>query len=224
MHIYVITNLVTGKTYIGQHKRSNLKQYLQKKFYHSRNQKTGSSYLFNAMRKYPNQDDWSIESLMEADTKIELDRLERLFIGLYDTRNPEVGYNICRGGEGFTGKHTDEWKKNHSAMMKGHPTSLETRAKIIAANTGRKQSAATCARISAVQLGKVTPEETKAKMAVSHIGKKYTPMSDVGRANIAAAQTGIKRKPHSAESKAKRSAVCLKRNAERREERNYRTL
>lgn len=133
MFIYVITNNLNGKIYIGQHKGNNLKQYLQKKFYHARNQKTGSSYLFNAMRKHPNYRDWSIEPLMEVGTKVELDRLERLLIALYDTRNPEVGYNICQGGEGFTGTHTEEWKKNQSVRMKEIWSDLEYKVKTVEA-------------------------------------------------------------------------------------------
>jgi hypothetical protein len=139
MFIYVITNSVTGKIYIGQHKGANLMQYLQKKFWHSRNQKTGSSYLFNAMRKYPEYKDWSIEPLMEFNTKPELDLWETRLIALFNTRNPEVGYNICKGGEGFTGKHTEEWKRNHSAMMKGRTFSPESIAKMKAAPKSQTQ-------------------------------------------------------------------------------------
>jgi len=130
LFIYVITNLITGKIYIGQHKGANLKQYLQKKFYWARTQKTGSSYLFNAMRKHPNQGDWSIEPLMEVDAKAELDRLEKLLIALYDTRNPEVGYNICRGGEGFSGPHSEETKQLMREKMTGRTFSPESIAKM----------------------------------------------------------------------------------------------
>ena len=111
MYIYVITNKITGKIYIGQHKGANLKQYLQKKFYYARNQKTGSSYLFNAMRKHPDYRDWSINSLVEVDTKAALNIWEQVLIELWDTRNPEVGYNICKGGEGYTGPFTEDMKK-----------------------------------------------------------------------------------------------------------------
>lgn len=134
MYIYVIRNSATGKVYIGQHKGSNLKQYLQKKFYAAIKGLGGKSYLYASMRKHP-KEVWSIEPLMEADTKEKLDRLERLLIALYDTRNPEVGYNICKGGEGFTGTHTEEWKKSQLKWMTGRPCSKETRAKISLART-----------------------------------------------------------------------------------------
>lgn len=133
MYVYVIRNGATGKIYIGQHKRSNLRQYLQKKFYYARTQKQGSSYLFNAMRKYPDPEQWSIEPLLEVDTKEQLDRWERLLIALYDTRNPEVGYNICKGGEGFTGKWTQVRIDYMREKMKGRTFTAESIAKMKAA-------------------------------------------------------------------------------------------
>jgi len=110
MYIYVIRNSVTGKVYIGQHKGDNLKKYLQTKLSDASRFRGGQSRLYASMRKHP-KEVWSIEPLMELETKEELDRLEALLIALYDTRNPEVGYNICKGGEGFTGKHTEEAKR-----------------------------------------------------------------------------------------------------------------
>jgi hypothetical protein len=116
MFIYVITNSATGKVYIGQHKGNNLKKYLQTKLSDASKHRGGQSRLYNSMRKHP-KEVWSIEPLMEAETKAELDRLEILLIALYDTRNPNVGYNICRGGEGYTGPLTDAMK---AAWHKGN--------------------------------------------------------------------------------------------------------
>jgi len=123
MYIYAITNSITGKIYIGQHKGNNLKKYLQDKFSHAKRNR-GSSPLFNSMRKHP-KEVWSIEPLFEGiETKEELDRLERLLIALYDTRNPEIGYNICRGGEGFTGTMSEETKAKLKEV--GNPVFLRS--------------------------------------------------------------------------------------------------
>jgi len=132
--IYVITNSATGKIYIGQHKGNNLRKYLQQKLGQAwyelkRKSKGAGSYLFSSMRKH-SKEVWSIEPLIEVETKEELDRLERLLIALYDTRNPEIGYNICKGGEGFTGTHTDEWKQMMRERMTGRVVSPETCAKL----------------------------------------------------------------------------------------------
>jgi hypothetical protein len=186
MFIYVITNNITGKIYIGQHKGANLKQYLQKKFYWSRVQKTGSSYLYNSMRKHPDYKDWSIEPLMEFDTKEELDLWETRLIALYDTRNPEVGYNICKGGEGRTGPQSEEAKRKIGLAAKKAWTSPEYRAnftvktlghavsdKVIAelkSRTVSKASAETKLKLSESHKGKVHSEGTRNKMSASHMG------------------------------------------------------
>ena len=128
MFIYVITNSVTGKVYIGQHKGNSLKKYLQTKLSDASKHRGGQSRLYNSMRKHP-REAWSIEPLIEVATKEELDRWERIYIALFDTRNPEVGYNICKGGEGFTGKHTKEWKENQSIRMKEVWSDLDYKAK-----------------------------------------------------------------------------------------------
>ena len=129
MFIYVITNSDTGKVYIGQHKGHNLKKYLQDKLSHAKYRR-GKSILFSSMRKHP-KDVWPIEPIFEGvQTREELDRLERLLIALYDTRNPEVGYNICKGGEGFTGKHTEEWRQMMRVKMTGRVFSPETIVKM----------------------------------------------------------------------------------------------
>jgi hypothetical protein len=117
MFIYLITNSATGKIYVGQHKGNNLKKYLQMKFSQSRYElkRKGhgrGSHLFNAMRKYPNQSDWSITPLISGvQTREALNAWEITLIELFDTRNPEIGYNICKGGEGFTGHHSIETKE-----------------------------------------------------------------------------------------------------------------
>jgi hypothetical protein len=85
------------------------------------------------MCKYP-KDVWEIHPLVsDIQTKEELDKQEKYFIGLLSSRNHEIGYNICKGGEGFTGPHTEEWKKNHSAKMKGRVFSPESIARMKAA-------------------------------------------------------------------------------------------
>ena len=111
MFIYLIVNHVTGKYYVGQHKGTNLRKYLQRKFSEARHNH-GSSYLFNSMRKHPLPCDWSIHALLsDIQTKSELDAHERDFITFLRSQDPEYGYNICRGGEGFTGPHTEQWRE-----------------------------------------------------------------------------------------------------------------
>ena len=156
MFIYVITNTVTGKVYIGQHKGNNLRKYLQTKLSDASKHRGGQSRLYNSMRKHP-REVWSIEPLMEVETKAELDRLERLLIALYDTRNPEIGYNICKGGEGFTGPHSEEARIKIGKSQIGKPKPWAMGNK----NSSKKRSPEVCKALSERRHS----EETKAKLA-----------------------------------------------------------
>lgn len=118
MFVYVIVCNESLKLYIGQHRGTNLRQYLQQKLSEARRGFAGRSHLYNAMRKYP-QDTWSIWPLVsDIETRAELDEIEKHFIRILKTQHPAVGYNICRGGEGFTGPHSDAAKKKLSITSK----------------------------------------------------------------------------------------------------------
>ncbi len=157
MFIYLIVNHITGKYYVGQHKGADLKKYFQRKFSDARHDK-GSSYLFRSMRKHPLPCDWSIHALLsDVQTKAELDQYEKDFIVFLRSRDHEYGYNICKGGEGHTGPHTETtrlkiientrrmWqrpghKERFSAKMTGHDVSPETVDKIKAARALQDES------------------------------------------------------------------------------------
>ena len=111
MFIYLIVNHTTGKYYVGQHKGNNLRKYLQTKLSDAFKNRGGSSHLFASMRKH-GREAFTIHALLsDIHTKPELDAYERDFITFLKSQDPEYGYNICRGGEGFTGPHTDETKR-----------------------------------------------------------------------------------------------------------------
>lgn len=123
MFVYAIVNDVTCKLYIGKTKSPDVNRYLQKKFSHAKKNQ-GHSHLFAAMRKYP-QEVWSIHPLISGlQTNEELCSHEQLLIKALAVQNPEVGYNIAKGGEG--------------GGMLGHKHSSETIKKISASNRGKK--------------------------------------------------------------------------------------
>lgn len=119
MFIYLIVNHETGKYYVGQHKGNNLKKYLHQKFHHAQRGISERSQLYRSMRKHPFPNLWSIHALRaDIQTKPELDETERDFIKFLRSQDPEYGYNICRGGEGFTGPHTEGTRKKMSVHSK----------------------------------------------------------------------------------------------------------
>jgi hypothetical protein len=182
MVVYTIVNSETLKIYIGQHNREDdLGKYFSKKFYDAQRKSGKRSHIYAAMRKY-SRDKWSIHPLISgiADKK-ELDETEQLLIYALNAQHPDVGYNICDGGEGFTGPQSPEAKAKISAALTGRPVSAETRAKIGASQprsaaqlaaidrTGKPHTPETIAKMMGNQncLGRVNSEETLVKMRES---------------------------------------------------------
>lgn len=141
MFIYLIVNHITGKYYVGQHKGDNLKLYFQKKFSKARHVH-GSSHLFNSMRKHPLPCDWSIHALLsDVQTHAELNQYERDFIAFLRSQDPEYGYNVCRGGEGFTGHHSSKTRKKIQTTLLGRKHTPDAIARMKATPRTEKQLA-----------------------------------------------------------------------------------
>jgi group I intron endonuclease len=144
LFIYLIVNHVTGKYYVGQHKGNNLRQYLQQKFGHAKRNEASGSILYRSIRKH-GRDAFTIHALLsDVSTKAELDQKERDFIEFLRSRDPEYGYNICRGGEGHTGpfslEHREKIRVNRLAQPDprlGTHHSEETKIRISAAKKGQ---------------------------------------------------------------------------------------
>jgi hypothetical protein len=158
MFLYLIVNHVNNKIYIGKTKTGDLQKYLKSKFWDAAHQRVGNSYLFNAIRKYGPEYFHIYPLVSTLTTNEDLCFWERVLIAQYDAQNPDVGYNICRGGEGHNGPHSEAtclkiaensrrmWqrpghKEAFSLKMMGHDTSPETVKKITAARALQDESA-----------------------------------------------------------------------------------
>lgn len=97
-YIYLTTNLVNGKKYIGQHKGELNDSYL------------GSSlHLLNAINKY-GKENFKKEILEICNSKEELDEREKYYIALYNAVEDENYYNRSEGGTGGDGwKACKKW-------------------------------------------------------------------------------------------------------------------
>lgn len=90
--IYKYTNLINDKIYIGQTKNT-----LEQRALNGTNYK-GSTYFYNAIQKY-GWDNFKPEILKDdIETAEEANIWEDYFIMLFNSTNPDVGYNLNRGG------------------------------------------------------------------------------------------------------------------------------
>ena len=115
--IYLITNPINGKVYVGKtiHYKKRMKEH--------KNSGKNPKYCFPyAIRKY-GWENFTKEILIDEVPEEDLNNLEINYIAFYDSCNREKGYNRTKGGEGLSGyKYTKEQciahgkrrTKNHS--------------------------------------------------------------------------------------------------------------
>jgi group I intron endonuclease len=199
--IYLITNKINGKQYVGQTTRSVAKRWAG----HLCDAKRGFAYpICHAIRKY-GADGFSVEEIARAKSLKQLNFLEPLYIKYYDSLKP-TGYNLASGGKNHV-IHSDTRVKISSAnkgnqYCKGRVLSDETKAKIGIANKGRPSH----------RKGKKHSPESIEKMRIASRGNQNSKgaiRSEETRAKISAARKGKKGTPHTAEFKAKMSKSLI---------------
>lgn len=103
--VYLITNLVNGKVYVGQTVFSLRDRFLA----HIRtSRKKDDRPISRAIRRY-GKENFKITPLCSCYSHEELNLMEDLYILSYDSLNRVVGYNLQRGG--FKGHVSDETKE-----------------------------------------------------------------------------------------------------------------
>lgn len=90
-------------------------------------------------------------------------------------RSLETRQKISAANKGRRGvPHTDEWKRQHSIVMKGFKHTAEAKIKMSLAAQGRPKSKEHKEAIRQANLGRVHSTETKLKMSLSRKGQKRT--------------------------------------------------
>lgn len=125
-YIYKTTDKVTNKIYIGKKTAAKFKgiDYI------------GSGIIVSRIKQQciyeniPLSDRFCVELIDTADSKIELDQKEIYYIDLYDSRNPQIGYNLRKGGDCGPG----------GPMFKGHKHSINTRLKMRESRKGENNA------------------------------------------------------------------------------------
>lgn len=106
-YIYLTTNLINNRKYIGQHKSDVFTE----------NYKGSGMILRQALEKY-GWDNFKVELLEECSSKEELDLRERYWIKEYDAVYSSEFYNIAFGGNSRHGPISDEHRKKLSELGK----------------------------------------------------------------------------------------------------------
>jgi group I intron endonuclease len=142
MFIYLITNLVNGKSYVGKTTQTIEERWHQ----HLQNAKSKVPYhLYRALRKY-GTDAFSVQTLATTEDPEELNNLERVWILTLGTHSTQYGYNMTYGGDGVAA--TDEVRQKISESMKGRTLSdshkvaigLRHRGKVTSLSTRQKMA------------------------------------------------------------------------------------
>jgi group I intron endonuclease len=116
MHtIYIIINKINGKMYVG--KTSTSVEVRWQKHIRLATGTDKPIYFYKAIRKY-GADSFSILRLLEVQTNDEANTEERCFIRLYETYNPDIGYNSTMGGDGGGVTSLDGHRRISEAMRK----------------------------------------------------------------------------------------------------------
>lgn len=159
--VYMHTNKINGKKYIGITGRS-----IDERWLNGRGYKNGS--FKNAINKY-GWDSFYHEILHENLTEEEANAKEIFYIEKYQTRNKEYGYNIHVGGGVKKGyNHTTEAKKKISHASKN--ISEETREKKRIARSKQIITESHKKHMSEARMGMKFSEEHLKNLSLSHIG------------------------------------------------------
>ena len=100
-YIYLTTNLINGKRYIGQ-KKSDI--FLKEKY-------LGSGLaLKEAINKY-GKENFTVELIEWCENEDELNEREKYWISFYNAVLNKSFYNEKSGGRGFSSKEISKWQK-----------------------------------------------------------------------------------------------------------------
>ena len=182
--VYLITNTVNHKKYVGSAKR--LRTRLTRHLSQLRCGIHENGRLQHAWTKYG--ECAFVFSVVETVAPEQLISREQFWIDISDSANRNVGYNICPTAGSMLGCFPSEATRKKMSLAKiGRKTPPEIIAIIAAKLRGRKHSPDAIAKMSAAKMGRKQTVRHVEKRAARNRGKKR---SDTQKANISAALKG----------------------------------
>lgn len=183
-YIYIVTNIINNKIYIGQHKVNKIHDY------YFANGISNSGKIYNRKKTYFSKailkhgfENFK-KDIIEYCDKDNVNEREIFWINKYDSNNSDIGYNLTNGGDGLSGyKMTDEHKAKIG--LTNSMCSEETREKLRLANIGKKHTPEVIEKIRLIKTGIRCSEETKRKISESNKGRIVSPETrrKIGDAN-----------------------------------------
>lgn len=170
--VYRITNLETGKCYIGRTKNPLRVRWQQHCYLRSR-----CLHLNNAIQKY-GKESFSIHEIASSWNDENLRELEVLLIKQENTLTPN-GYNLININTGpseiseETRQRLSEAQKGKISPMQGRTHTIETKQKISIAKKGKTYSEEIRKNMGGHNRGKTTSDEIKKKMSQVMQGLKW---------------------------------------------------
>lgn len=118
--IYLATNLINNKKYVGQTKCSFERR---KRNHLSEAKNNPRRYFQKAIRKY-GEDNFSWMVLEQKDFEDEkkcfewMDEREIFYIAFYNSNNKDFGYNLTKGGSGHCPEENAENRREHNSLSR----------------------------------------------------------------------------------------------------------
>jgi group I intron endonuclease len=177
LQIYITTNLVNGKQYIGLHSKNDDLYF------------GSGTLLLKAVKKY-GKNNFKKEILEETDDIFKANKLERYYIKEYNAVEDDTFYNLSHGGELISGrKHSDiTIKKISETKKKSYENNPSLRYK--AGNGGRDKPMLEKTRKALLKAntGRIISDDTRNKMKIS--AKKRYDTGGIEYPNLINIKTG----------------------------------
>jgi len=182
-YLYVITNQLNQKKYVGQTIDDKKRWSAHKSF---TRQEKPIQYIHRAMAKYGTVN-FTYEVIAMCMSPEDANEIEKQLIIQYDSRNPKKGYNVAPGGE-------TPWNlglPKELNPLTGVPRSKETKRKISEGSIGKIMPPCSDERkkhMSDLYLGRTLPSEWVAKIADNNRGQTR---SDEAKLKMSISHIGI---------------------------------
>lgn len=175
--IYIITNQINNKVYIGQagKGKNTIYKRLNGHYRDLINNKHGNKHLQFSWNKY-GENAFTFD-ILEICQKDELDKKEIYWIDYYKSNNSSYGYNKDAGGS--TGIPNKEAREKMSQKKKGN---TNAKGSIRSDDYKEKQRQ--------LHIGKILSEEHKRKISEGSKGKQHGPMSDEQKCKLSELNKG----------------------------------